>query len=142
MKKPTKSNKYKPTTAQNKLLVIMLNPNNRFLSITAICKEARCNRATYYKAFNNPKFVAYYKAKSKDLVDQAIMPVVNALIKNAKAGSQPHIKMVLEMSDMHTEKKVHQLTGKDGGPIETKQVNMSQEEIEKEMKEKGIPIPE
>ena len=38
------------------------------------------------------------------------------------------------------EKKEH--TGKDGGPIETKQISMTQEEIEKEMKEKGIPIPE
>ena len=142
MKKPTKSGKYKPTTAQNKLLVVMLNPNNRFLSITDICKTAKCNRATYYKAFSTPKFVGYYKSKSRDLVDQAIMPVVNALIKNAKAGSQSHIKMVLEMSEMHIEKKVHQLTGKDGGPIETKQVSMTQEEIEKEMKEKGIPIPE
>jgi len=142
MKKSTKTTKYRPTTAQKKLLVVMLNPNNRFLSITDICIQAKCNRGSYYKAFANPKFVDHYKTKSRDLVDQAIMPVVNALIKNAKAGSQTHIKMVLEMSDMHLEKKIHELTGKEGGPIETKQTPMTLDEIEKEMKERGIPIPE
>ena len=41
----------------------------------------------------------------------------------------------------YSEKRIMELTGKDGGPIETKQTSMTLEEIEKEMKERGIPIP-
>lgn len=105
MKKTTEDNEYKPTTAQKKLLAVMLNPDHRFLSITDICKTAKCNRTSYYKAFGNPRFVAYYKSKSEDLISHAVMPVINALVKGAKAGSQPHIKMVLEIANIYSEKK-------------------------------------
>lgn len=132
MKEGTKANKYRPTRAQNKLLTVMLIPENRHLSITDTCIMAKCNRSTYYKAFDNSKFVAYYKKKSKDLVDQAVMPAVNALIKGAKGGSHPHLKMLLEMAEMHADVRHHQLTGKDGGPIETKGATITGEMSPKE----------
>jgi predicted DNA-binding transcriptional regulator AlpA len=142
MSKETKKDKYKPTQAAKKLLEVLLNPECRFLNKTEVCKKARIRRSTYYVLFNNPRFVQYYKTKAKDLVAQAVGPVIGAFVKEAKAGSFQHGKVILEMMDLHVDVKKHQLTGKDDGPIVTKRTGMSQEEIEKEMKERGIPIPE
>lgn len=42
----------------------------------------------------------------------------------------------------YSEKRLLELTGKDGGPVETNHTIMTQDQIEKEMKDRGLPIPE
>ena len=96
----TENNEYKPTDAENKLLEVMLNPENRFLSKTATCEKAGINRTTYYRIFSKPEFVAYYKKKALDLVDQAVVPIINTFNKLAIAGSFQHGKAVLDMARM------------------------------------------
>ena len=96
---------YQPTTAEQKLLEVLLNPEFRGKSKTEICQIAGISRQTYYDAFKKPEFVAYYEARARDLVREAVGPVVNAFVKEAKKGSYPHGKVVLEMAGLYAEPK-------------------------------------
>ena len=96
---------YQPTTAEQKLLEVLLNPEFRGKSKTDICQIAGISRQTYYDAFKKPEFVAYYEAQARDLVREAVGPVINAFVKEAKKGSYPHGKVVLEMAGLYAEAK-------------------------------------
>ena len=100
MKDKTKSNEYEPTNAEKKLLSILFNPEHRFASITKTCELAGVSRNSYYDAFDKPEFVGYYKKKARDIVDQAVMPVINTFKKMAIAGSFQHGKALLDMAKM------------------------------------------
>jgi len=94
---------YKLTEKESILIEVMLNPDNRMKSITDICKIANCTRTTYYESFSKAGFKAIYESKAKELVKNAVGPVINAFIKEAVRGSYPHGKTLLEMAGMHTE---------------------------------------
>jgi hypothetical protein len=107
---------YEPTNAEQKILEVLLDPNNRFLPVTKICQLAEVSRATYYEAFKKPEFVALVKKTSREMVDRHLMPVMNAFVKEAIRGSYNHGKVILEMAGLYTERQ--EITGKDGGPIQ------------------------
>ena len=95
---------YQPTTAEVKLLEILLNPEYRTKSITEVCKIANCSRPTYYDAMAKPGFKAIYEDKTKDLIKQSIGPVVNTFVREALRGSFQHGKVILEMAGLYSEK--------------------------------------
>jgi hypothetical protein len=97
------STKYEPTQKEKALLEVLLNPEHRMKSITDICKIAGCDRVTYYNAFAKPGFSELYKEQSKDLVRQAVAPVLNTFVREAIRGSFQHGKVILEMADVYTE---------------------------------------
>ena len=101
----TKSNKYKPTPAEADILRAVLNPEYANLSVKDLCIQAGRSRKTYYQAFNKPEFVAFHEAKAIDLIKQAVSPIINTFIKEAKGGSFQHGKTLLEMAGMHVDKK-------------------------------------
>ncbi len=115
---------YKPTAAEKRLLEVLLNPENRWKSITAICDIAKCSRKAYYRAFAKPAFTAYYKEESRRLVEREIAPLVHTFVQQAKGGSFQHGKVLLEMADMYQEKSRTELTGKDGGPLQYTDVSL------------------
>jgi hypothetical protein len=116
----TNVNKYEPTSAEGKILDVMLNPENKNLNVTEICEAAGVSRTIYYRVFKNQEFVDYYREQSKNLVSQALGQVINACVNQAKEGSHPHIKTILEMADMHLDKIG--VVGADGKPF---QVNVN-----------------
>ena len=91
---------YRPTTAEKKLLEVMLNPDHRHKSVVAICDLAECNRKAYYRAFEKPEFMALYKGESKRMVERSVAPVLHAFVKQAIAGSHKHGVTILEMAGM------------------------------------------
>lgn len=101
----TKNDEYKPTTAEEKLLQILANPEHIGLKVSEICQLADISRETYYKSFKKPEFVAYHDKLCKDLVKQSLTPVVNAFITEAKRGSFQHGKILLEMGGIYTNKQ-------------------------------------
>lgn len=103
--KETKLNEYEPTTAEEKLLQVLANPENIGLTITDICNLADVSRKTYYEAFKKPEFVALHDKLCKDLVKQSLTPIVNAFITEAKKGSYNHGKILLEMGGLYTNKQ-------------------------------------
>ena len=104
MSDETKSNEYEPTPVECKILEAMLNPENRFISKTKLCELAGVDRTSFYRVFNKPEFVAYYKKKAVDLVDQSVVPIIHTFTKLAIAGSYQHGKAVLDMAKMSADK--------------------------------------
>ena len=96
---------YRPTTAEQKLLEVLLNPEFRTATVTEICKQAGISRQTYYKTTKKPEFMALYESQARDLVREAVGPVINAFVKAAKEGSYPHGKVILEMAGLYAESK-------------------------------------
>jgi len=129
----TENNKYEPTAAERKLLEVLANPDYINASVTDICNAAGINRTTYYKAFKKKEFVAYQEKFTKDLLKQGLLPVIRSLEKEARKGSYQHQKLYLEMAGMYTEKKQHELAGKDGGPIQIE--SLSTEELKQKARE-------
>jgi hypothetical protein len=117
------STKYELTKIEERIIEVLIDPQNRMKSVTDICGLVPCDRKTYYNAFKKPGFVAIYKEVSKELVNKAVGPVINAFIKEASRGSFQHGKVLLEMADLYSEKVKQEITGKDGGPIKTESVN-------------------
>lgn len=91
---------YSPTKLEEKLLEIMLQPENRYKTVSEICRMAEIDRSTYYRAFAKAEFMAHYKAECRRMVDRAIGPVLNAFVKQAVAGSFQHGKVLLEMGGL------------------------------------------
>lgn len=95
---------YKLSDKEMALLEVLLSPEYRMRSISDVCKIAGCSRPTYYSAFEKPAFREIYKQKSKELVDQAIAPVLNTFVREALRGSFQHGKVILEMAGLYSEK--------------------------------------
>lgn len=96
---------YVPTPAEEKLLKVLLDPDSLGMTITDICAKAGVDRNTYYRAFDKPGFKAYQRDRAQNLLAQALLPTIHAFQKEAKKGSFPHGKIMLEMHDLYTEKK-------------------------------------
>lgn len=96
---------YQLTESEEKLLDVLLNPDYRMKSVKEVCSLAQIGRTTYYAAFNKPEFKALYKAKSRELVDNAVAPVLNTFVREALRGSFQHGKVILEMAGLYSEKQ-------------------------------------
>lgn len=99
------------TKAEQNLLEVMLNPENRMKSVTDICKLAKIERVTYYRAFQKPEFVEIYNKSSVDLVKQSVASVLNTFVREAQRGSFQHGKVLLEMAGVYAEKSDVKVSG-------------------------------
>lgn len=95
---------YIPTNVEKQLLDVLLDPEYATETVTRICEVAGVARATYYNCMQRPDFVAYYNAMSVALVKQALGPVINAMVHEAKKGSFTHGKLILDMAGIVTER--------------------------------------
>jgi len=73
-------------------------------------------------------FGAIGDAQHRKLINGSLIGILNSTIA----------KVILTKHGYSDKKEI---TGADGGPIETKKIPVSLEEIEAEMKERGIPFP-
>lgn len=125
---------YQPNPKEKLLLEVLLNPEYRLKTITAICNKAGVERNIYYRAMEKPKFVEYYKNESKRLVDNKIAPIINTFIEQAtRFGSYNHGKVLLEMAGMYSEKKKVEHSGEMTTNVNN--VSMTDEELDKKIKE-------
>lgn len=100
-----------PSPTESKLLETMLDPYHRMTSVSRQCEIAGVSRAAYYRAFKNPDFVAYYKDALYDLIKAQSAQLVNIGIREARKGSFPHWKVLMEMSGFYQEKGRTELDG-------------------------------
>jgi hypothetical protein len=98
-------NRYIPTPKEQDLLNILLDPFHRMSSITKICEMAKVSRHTYYVMYRKPEFQAYYRAMLIETVKQYGGQLVNIGIREARKGSFPHWKVLMEMGGLYNEKK-------------------------------------
>jgi len=106
------------TATEKRLIEALLDPGNRFKSISEICDIIDCSRKTYYRAFEKTHFREAYKSQAAALSERHLGQVMNAFVKEATRGSFQHGKVLLEMAGVYAEKSKHELSGPDGGPIQ------------------------
>ncbi len=114
-----KSTKYEPTPCEQRILEVLLNPENRDKTVKEKCRIAEVDRKTYYKAFKKPEFADLVKDESRQLVLAAVLPIIHTFIKKGKKGSYQHGKVILEMAGLYQEKTKTELHAPNGG-IEVK----------------------
>lgn len=98
-------NQYFPTPKEHDLLTILLDPYHRMSSVTKICEMAQVSRKTYYEMFRKPEFQAYYRHALLETIKQYGGQLVNIGIREARKGSFPHWKVLMEMGGFYNEKK-------------------------------------
>jgi len=107
------STEYKPTPKEKLLIKVLINPINRTKNITEICELVPCDRHVYYDAFKKPGFVAIVEEEARNIVKQAVLPVIHSFTKEASRGSVQHGKILLEMAGLYTEKAKQEVTIED-----------------------------
>lgn len=122
--------KYRPTPSEEKLLKVLLDPNNLGKSITEKCKIAGVARNTYYDALKKPKFTALLKDVSFVLLKGILPDIINASYDNA-ITPQGHLdrKMLLTLGGYIAEKPIVDVN------FNNNLENFSTEDLEKILKE-------
>lgn len=92
------------TKKEARLLEVLLDPECRLKTVTAICGLVPCDRKTYYKAFAKREFADEYIRLSADLAKKHLGQVMNTFVNEAVKGSFQHGKVLLEMAGVYTER--------------------------------------
>jgi hypothetical protein len=80
-------------------------------------EEVGVSRKAFYSWMKDLRYLDYINSQLDQYTNGELTEVWRALINQCKRGNVPAIKLFFEMKDMYTEKK--EITGKDGGPIQT-----------------------
>jgi len=108
----TKPNIYKPTTAEKKLLEVLINPEYVGSSVTDICNLAGVSRNKYYDAMAKDGFKKLVNDITLNLIKGKASDVLNATYKYAltEKGHQDR-KLILTMAGLYTDKQETQIKG-------------------------------
>jgi len=106
-----KATSYIPTACEKKIVDALLDPANRYKTVTDLCKIAGVSRDIYYDCFKKTDFQEYYKYISIMMVKQAVAPMINTFVKEGLRGSYQHGKAILEMADVYHEGGLVQTQG-------------------------------
>lgn len=92
------------TEAEKKLLAVLVKEENYLLNVTKICKLAGISRDSYYRIYQNDKFIALLRKQTLEILKHSEEAITHSFIKQAKAGSFPHQRVYLEMMRFYTPK--------------------------------------
>lgn len=103
---------YTPTTAEKKLLEVLINPQNVGESVQELCNLAGVSRNKYYDAMKKKAFVKLVNDITMDLIKGKTADVLNATYKFAltEKGHQDR-KMLLTIAGIYTDKKETEISG-------------------------------
>lgn len=126
----TKGNIYKPTTAEKKLLEVLINPENAGKTVTDICNLANVSRRKYYEAMGKEEFSNLVNETTMDLVTAKAGSVLNAAYKYAmkEKGFQDR-KMILTIAGIYVDKSQTELSG--GIKVSNPYEGLTEEELRK-----------
>lgn len=126
----TKGNIYKPTTAEKKLLEVLINPENAGKTVTDICNLANVSRRKYYEAMGKEEFSNLVNETTMDLVTAKAGSVLNAAYKYAmkEKGFQDR-KMILTIAGIYVDKTQTELSG--GIKVSNPYEGLTEEELRK-----------
>jgi hypothetical protein len=115
------------TKTEERLLEVMLNPNNVGKSISELCQLAGISRVWYYKLMEKESFKRHLTKTANELIKDKLLPVVNATLKYAlqEKGHQDR-KLILTMANMYRDKS-------ENININTEFDSFSDEDIKKEL---------
>lgn len=79
----TDGDRYSPTPAEERLLEILLNPDNLGKTIVEKCNLAKIARNTYYEIMKKPEFVKLQNSLAVDMIRDKVSDVLAASVKVA-----------------------------------------------------------
>lgn len=97
---------YIPSQNEQALLDVLLDPYHRMSSVTRQCELAGVSRMAYYRALKNQDFMRYYRDALYDLVKAHSGQLINIGIREARKGSYPHWKSLMEMGGFLQDKRL------------------------------------
>lgn len=106
-----------PSAEQIKLVELLINPEDRRTK-TEKMEEAGIPRTTFYRMLKDKNFKTYLREQLDTMTDGELPDVWKAHMLKCKRGDMTAIKLYYEIKGIYVERK--EITGKDGGPIETK----------------------
>ena len=108
----TKTNIYKPTVAEKKLLEVLINPEHLGKNVTELCNLADVSRNKYYDAMKKEAFQELVKSTTLELVKAKIGDVLNAtyIYSLGEKGHQDR-KMLLTMAGLYADKQETEISG-------------------------------
>ncbi len=86
-------------------------------NISAVCKEAQVDRKSFYRWLKHADFRDAWEAVWHGAIRHHLPGVVAAQLDKALKGDTQAARLIADMGGVLKQK--HELTGKDGGPIET-----------------------
>ncbi|WP_373325638.1 phBC6A51 family helix-turn-helix protein [Sporomusa paucivorans] len=132
--KVRKSNEWRPNAKQICIAQLLVNPDDKRT------KEQKAQAAgitykTLWEWMKDENFVIYLNSQIDKYTNAEVAEVWKALVRKAKMGDISAIKLFFEMKGLYVEKKRHELSGPDGGPIQHSidVSNLSDDELEKEL---------
>lgn len=114
---------------------MLLNPEDRRPKIDKI-NELGISSRTFYKWMKDKNFITYLNGRIDEFTNGELYEVWKALLMQCKRGNVQAIKLFFEMKELAPAIKINQeVTGKNGGPIETINYSyLSDEELDKELR--------
>lgn len=108
----TKTNIYKPTVAEKKLLEVLINPEHLGKNVTELCNLANVSRNKYYDAMKKEAFQELVKSTTLELVKAKIGDVLNAtyIYSLGEKGHQDR-KLLLTMAGLYADKQETEISG-------------------------------
>lgn len=86
--------------SQQRLLSVLMIPENQKKGITDICKLANIHPDVYYKSFQDPDFLEAYRKFVKIPIWEATADILERMIVKAKEGSYKHAELLLKMLEL------------------------------------------
>ena len=118
-KKVTKRDCQVPNARQIKMVELLINPEDR-RPREVKCADVGVTRKTLWEWEQNPEFIKYKNAQLDKYTDAQLDEVWKAHLRAIKTGSVEAIKLYHQLKGNFVEKSKTELTGANGGPIETK----------------------
>jgi hypothetical protein len=106
MESGKKTDIYKPTDAEKRVLEVALNPECINLNIVEKCKMAKVSRDTWYKAMKKPEFINMLNTMTMDLLKGKVADLINATYNFAVTDSKcsQDRKNLLTIAGIYTDK--------------------------------------
>ena len=83
------------TTAGEKLLFTLSNPQNYLKNVTQICKIAKISRGQYYRLYRDEKFREQAVALARQIFASSTPAIAHKVAKEALKGSLAHQEIIL-----------------------------------------------
>lgn len=131
----TNTDAYTLTVAEEKLLEVLLNPENIGKTVTEKCQIADISRDSYYRIIRKPEFVKVLNCSAVDLIKDKVSEIIESAIKYAVSDYRCHQdrRMLLSMLGVYKEESNINLSTDD--PLKAKIGLMSDTEIKQQIQD-------